>query len=80
MIAVRDLTSPVFQLPMPFVLVSDPIGLALKRLGFTAIGKGASERLYILVHVFGPVGWFIEFLDLKAQWALKLCGETLNGR
>jgi hypothetical protein len=79
-IAIRNLTCPVLQLPVPFVLVPDPVGLAFEGLGLTTVRECASERLYILVDVLCPIRGLVELLDLEAERAFELGGQALDGR
>jgi len=72
MVAVCNLTCPVLQLTVSLVLMSNPVRLALERFRFPAIGKGARERLYVFMHMFGPIGRLVELFDLETQRAFEL--------
>lgn len=50
--AIVHVAHPPLQLAMPFILMPDPIGLALERLGLGTRGEGAGERLDIFMDVF----------------------------
>ena len=55
MCAILYVTSPPFQLTVPLILMSHPVGLALERFWLRALCKGTGEGLYILMYVLGPV-------------------------
>jgi hypothetical protein len=80
MVTIRYLASPILELPMPFILVSNPVSFSFERLWFTAVWKGTSKRLNILVYVFGPIRRLIELFDLEAQRTFELGWKALNGR
>jgi hypothetical protein len=65
-VAVTNLARPVFQLTVPLILMPNPIGFSLERLGFSAIREGTSKWLNILVHVFCPIRRLIELFDFEA--------------
>jgi hypothetical protein len=72
MAALLDTAYPILELPVPFVLMSHPIGFAFERLGLVTILECACEGLDILMHMLCPVAGFVELLDLEAQWTFEL--------
>lgn len=80
MITVGNLTDPVLQLPMLFVLMPNPINLAHEGPGLVTDWEGASERPYVFVDMLRPVRLLVELLDLIAQWTLELRRESLDWR
>lgn len=78
--AFPNVAGPGLQLSMPLILMPDPIGLALERLGIVAVRKRTSKRLNIFVYVFGPVRRFLELLHLETIRAFKLGGKELDWR
>ena len=79
MIAIGDVASPILQLSVALILMTDPISLALERLRFLTVREGTGERLDIFVHMFGPVRRFVEFLHLETQGTFELCWQTFDG-
>jgi hypothetical protein len=79
-VTIGYLASPILELSMPFILVSDPVSFSLERLWFAAVWKGTSERLNILVYVLGPIRRLVELLDLETQRTFELGWKALNGR
>lgn len=78
--AVTDAAGPILQLPMTFVLVSDPISFALEGFRFSAVGKGACEGLNIFMHVLGPVGGLLELFHFEAERAFEFGWQPLDRR
>ena len=72
--------SPLLQMTMTLVLMSNPVSFSLERLWFRTVGKGAGEGLHIFMHVFRPIRWLSEFLDLETQRTFKLGRQTLHWR
>lgn len=77
--AIGHRAGPPLQLPVPLTLVSDPIRFTLEGLGFIAALKCASKRLYIFVHMFGPVRRLLETLDLETERTLEFGGRRCTG-
>jgi hypothetical protein len=80
MVAIVNPTGPAFQLSVSLVLMSDPVGLALERFGFAAIGEGTSKRLYVFVNVLRPIGRLVKLLDLEAQGTFELSRKASDRR
>lgn len=79
-VAIGYLTSPMLQLSMTFVLVSDPVCFAFEGFGLPAIKKGTCEGLHVFMDVFRPIRWFEKLFDFETQRAFKLGGETFDRR
>lgn len=78
--AIRKIARPPFEVPMPFVLVSDPVCFSLERFRFGAFGEGACEWVDVFVDVFGPVGGLSKLFDLEADGAFKFCWKSGHWR
>lgn len=78
--AIGEITGPPFKLSMPLVLVSDPVCFSLEGFGFGTFGKGACERVNVLVNVFSPVRGLRKPFDLEADGAFKFCWESGDRR
>jgi hypothetical protein len=63
---VADLARPVLQLSMAFVLMSDPISLALERFRLATARECACERLNVLMNMLRPIRGLIKLLYLEA--------------
>ena len=79
-VAVCDVACPILELSVALIFMADPIGLALERLRFLAIGKGTRKRLDIFVYVLSPIGRLVEFLHLETQWAFELGWKSFDRR
>ena len=73
-------TGPPFQLSVPLVLVPDPVSFPLERLWVRANWKSTSEWLEVLMHVLGPVRWFVKALDREAERTFELGRQAFDRR
>ena len=66
MVTISNVTGPVLELSVAFVLVSNPVSFALERFGFLAVREGTGEGLNVFMDMLRPVRRLIELLHLEA--------------
>jgi hypothetical protein len=74
-----NIARPPFKMAMSFVLVSNPVSLALEHLWLPTLVPGASEGLHILMNMLGPIRGLRKLLARVTKLALKL-GRQAAGR
>jgi hypothetical protein len=63
---VGDLARPVLQLSVAFVLMSNPVSLALERFRLATARECACERLDVLMNMLRPIGGLVKLLYFEA--------------
>lgn len=80
MCTIRYVACPPFEMSVAFILMANPIGLALEGFWLGAFSKRAGKGVDVFVDVLGPIRGLCELFDLETDGTFKFSWQSRDRR